>query len=417
MQKKLSNEGIEAAKAGPVRYLLRDTRTLGLAVKVEPTGRKSFVFEYRLAGRPSRRYSIGLYGDPWTLTTARKEAGRLRALVDQGIDPVAQRERQLEAEAPRRTVAELMERVLAHAEKLERRPGTLREYRRQVAALIVPRLGRRPVESVSPEDIERLHADLRETPYFANRILALLSRAFNLAERWGWRAPGSNPTRFVERYKESRRGAKKGAMLMPEQISRLLAALDEEERLEDDPFAFAALRFAFWTGWRLRSEVLRLEWANIDLTTGQARLLRTKTAEEEYRVIPDAALEILRRLPQIASCPWVFPGRKPGEHRTTVRKIWDRVRRRAGLTDLEDLGAYRMHDLRHNAVSWDVSRGVSLKVAGANVGHKSVQATEVYSHFAPDHLRAAANARSEAMKQAATERTALDGAEPNPSAR
>lgn len=91
-----------------------------------------------------------------------------------------------------------------------------------------------------------------------------------------------------------------------------------------------------------------------------------------------------------------------------MRLLWDRVRERAGLVGLEDLGAFRIHDLRHNAVSWDVSRGVSLKVAGANVGHKSVLATEVYSHFAPEHLRAAANARSQAMKEAAAQVAAAD---------
>lgn len=402
MQKKLSVDLIEAAKPRSKRYLIRDTRTLGLAVKVEPTGRRSFIFEYRLHGRPSRRYLIGRFGEPWTLEAARKESGRLRALVDQGLDPVEQLHHRGEEEAPRHTVTELMQRVFTHLEKIGRRPGTLNEYRRQAAAVILPRFGSRDVDGLTAEDMERMHASMRQTPYEANRSLALIRRALNLAERWGWRKPGTNPTRFIERYKEVRRGAKKGAMLMPEQIARLFEALEAEETLTDDLFAFAALRFAFWTGWRLKSEVLRLEWANLDLTTGQARLVRTKTADEEYRILPDAALEILRGLPRIAGSRWVFPGRKPGEHRTTVRKVWDRVRRRAGLTELDELGAYRIHDLRHNAVSWDVSRGVSLKIAGANVGHKSVQATEVYSHFAPDHLRAAANARAEAMREAMT---------------
>ena len=42
-------------------------------------------------------------------------------------------------------------------------------------------------------------------PYLANRVLALLSKAFNLAEVWGWRPDGSNPCRHVERYRENRR--------------------------------------------------------------------------------------------------------------------------------------------------------------------------------------------------------------------
>ena len=47
----------------------------------------------------------------------------------------------------------------------------------------------------------------------------------------------------------------------------------------------------------------------------------------------------------------------------------------------------------HNVVSWDVSRGVPLEIAGKNVGHRSRQATEIYAHFAPD-------ARARAMRVA-----------------
>jgi site-specific recombinase XerD len=67
---------------------------------------------------------------------------------------------------------------------------------------------------------------------------------------------------------------------------------------------------------------------------------------------------------------------------------------------LPDLGALRPHDLRHNAVSWHISDGASLEIAGKLVGHKTRQATQVYAHFIPDHLRQAANRRSEAMKRA-----------------
>jgi hypothetical protein len=57
-------------------------------------------------------------------------------------------------------------------------------------------------------------------------------------------------------------------------------------------------------------------------------------------------------------------------------------------------------DLRHNVVSWDVSRGVALEIAGKNVGHRSRRSTEVYAHFAPDALKRAADARAEAMRVA-----------------
>jgi integrase len=83
-----------------------------------------------------------------------------------------------------------------------------------------------------------------------------------------------------------------------------------------------------------------------------------------------------------------------------VRKPWSNIRKRAGLDDLDGLGPLRLHDLRHNVVSWDVSRGVPLEIAGKNVGHRSRRSTEVYAHFAPDALKRAADARAEAMRAA-----------------
>ena len=160
------------------------------------------------------------------------------------------------------------------------------------------------------------------------------------------------------------------------------------------------IRLAFWTGWRTHSEILRLEWDNVDFETGETRLVETKTADEEFRVLPDEAMAILREVPRVLRSRWVFPGRNLAQPRKSVLETWRRVRNKAGLVGLREIGEFRLHDLRHNAVSWDVSRGVSLKLAGAAVGHRSQRSTEVYSHFAPHHLRAATNARSQAMLEA-----------------
>ena len=67
------------------------------------------------------------------------------------------------------------------------------------------------------------------------------------------------------------------------------------------------------------------------------------------------------------------------------------------------LGPLRLHDLRHNVVSWDVSRGVPLEIAGKNVGHRSRRSTEVYAHFASNALKRAADERARAMREAVEE--------------
>jgi integrase len=203
-------------------------------------------------------------------------------------------------------------------------------------------------------------------------------------------------------YPEARRGQKKEVMLSAEQMADLLKAIDAEQEAGTNPGACTAIRVVFWTGWRI-GEVLSLEWANLDLEAGVAKLIQTKAAEEEYRQLPAETVTILEGLPRIVGCPWVFPGRDPKQHLESVRKPWLKIRRRAKLDDLEGLGPLRLHDLRHNVVSWDVSRGVPLEIAGKNVGHRSRRSTEVYAHFAPDALKRAADERAKAMRAALEE--------------
>ena len=166
-----------------------------------------------LPAKASQRYNIGRYGEPWTLEQARAEAGRLRSLVDRGLDPLTERRREATGG---RSLAELAELVLAHVEKCGRRPATLYGYRRLLRLHILPRLGRLRVEEFGVEHAERLHADLKRTPCQANQAVVVLGRCLTLAERWGWIPRSSNPVRWVDRYPRPRRGEKKGVMLRPE---------------------------------------------------------------------------------------------------------------------------------------------------------------------------------------------------------
>ncbi len=369
-----------------------------------PSGRKVYILQYRLPGDGRRvapkRMTLGVY-DEVKFSDARERAEKLLWKVKGGEDPRPTRHADTEdGGAP--TMNDLAKRFIEEylpGKKKSPRRSTISFYDGIFRCHILPRLGEAAVESVTPADVERLHSAMRRRPYQANRTLSLLQYAFDQAERWGWRPQRTNPALHIDRYHEERRGAKKEVMLNPGQMAALLTAIDEAEAGKKvDPYACAAIRFAFWTGWRI-SEVLRLEWRNLDLEAGRARLLNTKTADEEYRQVPEDAISVARSLTRIAGSPYVFPG-NPGRHLTTVRKSWAKIAKAAGLDDLPGLGGFRLHDLRHNVVSWDVSRGVALEIAGKNVGHRSRRSTEVYAHFAPDALKRAADERAAAMRQA-----------------
>lgn len=403
VRKRLTKRTVNSIRPADQTFVVWDTDVTGFGLKVTPAGRKIYVFQYRLPGRgrssSSRRITIARTGDV-PLDKAQKIAAQHLLDVKAGGDPALIRKR---GGVP--TVAGLAD-VFLHeylpAKKRPPRASTLGDYASLLSCHVVPRLGKKRVDEVTSADIEQLHTGMRSKPYVANRTLSFLQQAFDQAERWGWRPQLTNPVRHIERYREARRGARKEVMLTPEQMRDLLEAIDVEEATGERSTGWNAIRLAFWTGWRI-SEVLGLKWDNIDLDNATAKIEWTKTAEEEYRRIPDEAVDVMRQQEPIAGSPYVFPSKDPRKSLGSVRKPWLRVIRRAGLDDMDGLGRLRLHDLRHNVVSWDVSRGVPLEIAGRNIGHRSRQATEIYAHFAPDALRQAADDRAQAMRRAVEE--------------
>ena len=81
--------------AGKSQAFLWDTEAPALALRVTPTGRKTYVFESRLNGA-TLRLNIGTATD-WPIEKARGEAQRLKVLVDSGTDP-RELERQQQAD-------------------------------------------------------------------------------------------------------------------------------------------------------------------------------------------------------------------------------------------------------------------------------------------------------------------------------
>lgn len=84
-----------ACPADKSQAFLWDTDTPSLALRVTPTGRKTYVFESRLNGA-TLRVGIGTAAE-WPIEKARHEAQRLKMLVDSGQDP-REMERQQQAD-------------------------------------------------------------------------------------------------------------------------------------------------------------------------------------------------------------------------------------------------------------------------------------------------------------------------------
>jgi len=370
---KLTKRAVEAVRPADRDLILWDTELKGFGCKVTPKGKRVYFAYYRTREGQQRRPSIGVHG-AMTCEQARETARQW--LADRDRDPSGLR--QARKSAP--TVAEFAERyVTQHAEAKKSSKSTVQD-RRMLERFVLPAFGKRKLAEVTRADVVKLHHRLKGTPYQANRVLALLSKMFNLAESWDLRPDGTNPCRHVEKYRERNRER----FLSEAELARLAEVLAAAERTRiETPSVIAAIRLLLFTGARL-SEILTLRWEHVDVEGQCLRLPDSKTGAKVV-YLPPAALEILTALDRHEDNPYVIAGAKLGSHLINLQKPWRRIRAKAGLGDV------RLHDLRHSFASMAVAGGLSLPVIGALLGHTQPATTARYAHLADDPLKQAAN--------------------------
>jgi len=364
---------------------LWDSEVPGFSLRVRSSGSRVYVVEYRNRSQRKRRVTLGRHGR-LTVEQARDLARQILAAVARGEDPAE--ERQENRSAP--TFGELASRYLGQHATPKKKPSSTAADARMLRLYILPSLGRRKVTEVGLKDIANLHNAMRDKPVQANRTLALLSKMFSLAERWGLRPANSNPCRGIERFPEKRRER----FLSGAEIARLGAVLDEVER--QDPFVVLAIRLLLLTGAR-RDEVLTLRWSDVDFERSALRLPDSKTGAKVIPLGP-AALELLVTAPRLESNPYVIPGRREGGRLVGAHRPWVRIREKAGLGDV------RLHDLRHSFASVGAAAGLGLPVLGALLGHSHPATTARYTHLADDPRQAAAARISDEIATALSKR-------------
>jgi integrase len=134
--------------------------------------------------------------------------------------------------------------------------------------------------------------------------------------------------------------------------------------------------FAYITGWRTNSEILPLQWRQVDFESGAVRLDPGTTKNKEGRLFPfkidnelgavldgqKAKAEKLMRDHGII-CPWVF--HRDGIQIKSYYGSWRKACREAGLPGRIP------HDFRRTAVRNLEQAGVSRSVAMRLTGHKT----------------------------------------------
>ena len=139
------------------------------------------------------------------------------------------------------------------------------------------------------------------------------------------------------------------------------------------------IRFAVDTGGRL-SEILGLDWRNVELEHKRIRFVDTKNGEDQTVRLCDRACATLASLgPKERGPVFTYRGRSV----ESVGAAFRAARQKVGLNDV------RFHDLRHTFASRLVQGGVPLYDVMHLMGHKSLDMVQRYAHLAPDYQKGA----------------------------
>ena len=409
---KLTKKMIEVIEVAKTRQTFFDDAQTGLALKVSPTGHKAFYFCFRVGkGRnaPKRQIQLGSF-PAMTVEQARLKARQLAAQVVNGHDPVAELREEKEAVSMAEALRFFQEE---HVSKLKN--GTIISYTAIITNHLIPKLGRLRVKDVTYSDVARLHHEMKDTPYLANRALGVVSVFFNWCERAGYRPRNTNPSLGITKYREHKRLDFMGEA----ELAAIGAALDRMETAWRgrqvagqpwpggqtacvNPQSAAIIKVLIFTGAR-KNEILSLKWSYLDLEKGLAHLPDSKTGFKVLQ-LPVPALEVLNDLPQISE--FVFPAASACGHQVSLKDAWRDVLKQAGLT------GWRVHDLRHSFASMMVNSGVSLPFVGKILGHAQTSTTARYAHVAENPARKAAEEAAAKIAAAWDKATQKDGVIP-----
>lgn len=269
---------------------------------------------------------------------------------------------------------------------------SLSDTERRIRKHLKPFFGGRLAASVTSDDLMRFveHRQGRGAANAEiNRELAILRRGYTLARK----ARKIDDAPIFESLEED--NARKG-FFEREQFEAIAKHLSPE--------IAAVVRFGYVTGWRIRSEVLKLQWRHIDFNArtvrlevgetknGDGRVFRFTSELEEVLRAQDAATRAVQ-VERGRICSWVF--HRNGASVGGFYKQWRTACLKAGFgrrdPKTKRIHAERIpHDFRRTAVRNLVNAGVPEKVAMQMTGHKTRSVFDRYHIVSPGDVERAA---------------------------
>ena len=256
------------------------------------------------------------------------------------------------------------------------------ELERRIRLHLAPAFGGRRMATITPAHV-RTFIDRRQQAGASNgeinRELSMLRRMFTLAVQ----GEKLHHRPHIPMLQENN---VRTGFFEAEQFMALLSHLAVELQ--------PVMRFAYVTGWRIPSEVLTLEWRQVDLTAGTVRLDPGTTKNSDGRLFPltrdlRAVLEAQRtRTDEVSRQLQAIVSRVFHRHGKPIRDFrgaWATACKAAGCPGRIP------HDFRRTAVRNLVRAGVPERVAMQLTGHKTRSVFERYNIVSEGDYRDAAN--------------------------
>ncbi len=385
---KLTKRIVDAAEINGRDYFVWDDELPGFGLRVFASGKRSYLIQYRAAGR-TRRYTIGLHG-VWTPETARQEAKIQLGRIAGGDNPAE--ERQLDHKAI--TVKELCALYAADLNAglilgkggRPKKPTTIGTDTGRIDRHIVPLIGARRVKDLTKADINKVLKDImagktrvsvktrklrgkaivRGGAGTATRTVGLLGGILTYAVDAG--IIERNPAHGLKKPKDNVRNRR-----LSEAEYRTLGQM-LRKAAENEKYALTVeiIRLIALTGCR-RSEIIGLMWDEVDLDASCLRLVDSKEGDS----VRPTGLPVVERLEERrkeTASSYVFPGERNAAAFGSFPNQWEQIFRASPLADVTP------HVLRHSFASIANDLGFTEITIAALVGHSKGTMTSKYIH-------------------------------------
>lgn len=421
---KFTNQWVkDLAYTDNARRYYRDALEQGFGVYITQNGCKTFYLRKRIKGR-DERLIIGS-ASILTVDKARKLAREMKSQIEEGLDPVAERRKDLFRKLT--FGAHCKDYIELYSKKHKK---SWQHDQRDIDRFFSIWFHRR-LNEISRFDVQKKYQQITEENglFQANRTLERLKTIYNKAIEWGWQ--GDNPARNIKRHREKARER----FIQPEEMPYLIQALTTEpSRTARDYFWMLLL-----TGVR-KTNMLMMRWDEINWKRETWRIPDTKNGESLTLPLMDKAISILKDRLEQSSSEWVFPSELDSEkHFINVKRAWRRIvlratiyqwyendalkpiidecqallpkdnynsywmqliRARAAKAGIElDTGLLdtRIHDIRRTFGSYQAINGTNMLVIGRSLGHRCEKSTRVYAKLSLDPVRASIKQATDVM--------------------